>query len=69
MPKLKCRDNIVREFKVSKETRWGQFTNASCLECGYNFGVGDYKVLKPKFIDHVCEEAPDYNKYEHLKSK
>jgi hypothetical protein len=54
--KVKCKDDIVREFSVSRiNDLTGKYMEACCLECGYRFGVHDTKVLKPEFKQHICK--------------
>ena len=55
--KLKCNDGVVRNFRISEYNKfWEVNTDAFCLECGYNFGVHDTKILKPMFKKHVCRK-------------
>lgn len=53
--KLKCIDGVVREFEPSRTTTWGIQCEAYCMNCGYEFGVHDTKILKPEFKKHICK--------------
>jgi len=54
--KLKCNDNKVREFQISYfDKTYCKWYEAECLECGYEFGVHDTKILKPEFKKHICK--------------
>lgn len=52
--KLRCIDGIVRTFRLSGYDTVSGWYDAICKECGFNFGVHDTKILKPKFKTHSC---------------
>lgn len=68
--KLRCNDGVVRSFAPAIPTGTlchdGKYTTqpaeAQCLDCGYQFGVHDTWILKPKFKTHICKEIDDGNK-------
>jgi hypothetical protein len=54
--KLKCIDGKIREFSIAIErTHHFDDTGARCLNCGYDFGVHNTKILKEQFKNHVCK--------------
>ena len=54
--KLKCIDNIVREFSTSEYcVILRGYTDSKCLKCGKIFGVHDTKILKPLWKEHICK--------------
>ncbi|HBJ2612839.1 TPA: hypothetical protein LA742_001273 [Clostridium botulinum] len=54
--KLKCEDEIVREFSIPWIDNLEQEHEAMCYRCGQEFGIHDTKVLKPIFKKHICEK-------------
>ena len=60
--KIKCDDGIVREFRtssylkddLSKGVYKGDLRDSVCLNCNYNFGIHDTKILKPLWKKHNC---------------
>jgi len=57
--KIKCIDGKVRNFRVAHydgDSNISGTWEAKCEDCGKLFGVHDTKILKPKFINHICEE-------------
>ena len=56
--KLKCNDNVVREFSVPKYIwKYDMPTTPMCLECGEEFPVYSTFDLKPLLKQHVCNPA------------
>lgn len=68
--KLKCVDGIVREFIIARSdgaympdgTRHEGYSPAFCKCCEYDFGVHDTKVIKHKFVQHVCIQEVEAKK-------
>jgi hypothetical protein len=69
--KILCNDGNVREF--SKAICDGDYMpdgtranlpshgiDATCINCGYAFGVHSSKYLKPRFKAHICTSGPDW---------
>ena len=64
--KLKCNDNIVREFDVSKYVhKYDAMTEPICLECGERFPEHTLENFKPLFKEHSCNKQRKdwYDKY------
>ena len=56
--KIKCIDGKVRKFEISKiNDNTTILDEAKCLECGFEFGVHDTKILKPMFVNHICNKT------------
>lgn len=56
--KIRCIDGKVRRFKVADNAlhqMYGNADEAKCLECGFQFGCHDTKILKPEFRKHICK--------------
>lgn len=54
--KLRCIDGIVRDFRPSKTSVVsGRSTETVCNECGFEFGVSSWNVIKAKLVNHICK--------------
>ena len=56
--KLRCEDDIVRDFIIaSYSSVFREWNDSECTHCGQLFGCHDTKILKPEWKKHCCGEA------------